>query len=100
MVIAMAIAALLGRISPWARIILITVLLFVWSMPTIVTGTVFRWLFDNAYGVIDYILYLCGGKGMQNHDWFANPNQGLYVVVTSVVVWGALPFLVLGLNAA
>jgi N,N'-diacetylchitobiose transport system permease protein len=99
MVIAMAIAALLGRISPWARVTLITVLLFVWSMPTIVTGTVFRWLFDNAYGVIDYILYLCGGKGMLHHDWFADPTQGLYVVVTSVVVWGALPFLVLALHA-
>ncbi len=99
MVLAMAIAALLGRISSWARITLITVLLFVWSMPTIVTGTVFRWLFDNAYGVIDYILYLCGGKGMLHHDWFADPKQGLYVVVTSVVVWGALPFLVLALHA-
>ena len=44
---------------------------------------------------------LCGGsKGWLNHDWFADSTQGLYVVVAASVVWGALPFLVIGLNAA
>jgi N,N'-diacetylchitobiose transport system permease protein len=65
-----------------------------------VTGTVFRWLFAGIGGVVDYICYLLGGSGMKNHDWFANPTQGLYVVVAASVIWGALPFLVLGLNAA
>ena len=99
MVIAMALAALLGRVSRWARVTLITTLLFIWSLPTIVTGTIFKWLFDNTSGVVDYLCYLLGGRGMLHHDWFANPNQGLYVVVTAVVVWGALPFLVLALHA-
>jgi N,N'-diacetylchitobiose transport system permease protein len=37
---------------------------------------------------------------MLNHDWFANPNQGLYVVVAAVIIWGAMPFLVIGFHAA
>jgi N,N'-diacetylchitobiose transport system permease protein len=93
-------ALLLNRVSPWAKIFVVTCLMFVWAIPALVTGTVFRWLFAGIGGVIDYICYLFGGSGMKNHDWFANPTQGLYVVVAAAVIWGALPFLVLGLNAA
>jgi N,N'-diacetylchitobiose transport system permease protein len=93
-------ATLLNRVSPWAKVLVVTVLMFVWSIPAIVTGTIFRWMFAGTSGVVDYICYRLGGKGMLNHDWFADPVQGLYVVVAIVVVWGALPFLVIGLNAA
>jgi N,N'-diacetylchitobiose transport system permease protein len=96
----LAFALVLNRVSPWAKIFVSTVLMFVWAIPALVTGTVFRWLFAGIGGVIDYICYLFGGSGMKNHDWFANANEGLYVVVAAAVVWGALPFLVLGLNAA
>jgi N,N'-diacetylchitobiose transport system permease protein len=98
--IGLGMAALLQRVSGWAKVTVVTVLMFVWAIPAIVTGTVFRWLFAGTGGVIDYICYQLGGKGMLNHDWFANPNQGLYEVVAACVVWGALPFLVIGLNAA
>jgi N,N'-diacetylchitobiose transport system permease protein len=99
-VLGLLFALLLNRVSPWAKIFVVTVLMFVWAIPALVTGTVFRWLFAGIGGVIDYICYLLGGSGMKNHDWFANPTEGLYVVVAAAVVWGALPFLVLGLNAA
>ena len=96
----LGVAVLLNRVSPWVKVTVVTVLMFVWSVPAIVTGTLYRWLFSGQGGIIDYICYLCGGKGMLNHDWFANPTQGLYVVVAACMVWGALPFLVIGLNAA
>ncbi len=99
-VVGLAFALVLNRVSPWAKIFVATVLMFVWAIPQLVTGTVFRWLFGATGGVADYIAYLFGGSGMKNHDWFANPTEGLYVVVAAAVVWGALPFLVLGLNAA
>lgn len=93
-------ALVLNRVSPAVKIFVSTMLMFVWAIPALVTGTVFRWLFAGIGGVIDYICYLFGGSGMKNHDWFANANEGLYVVVAAAVIWGALPFLVLGLNAA
>lgn len=93
-------ALVLNRVSPWAKVFVSTVMMFVWAVPALVTGTVFRWLFAGIGGVVDYIFYLFGGSGMKNHDWFANADEGLYVVVAIAVVWGALPFLVLGLNAA
>jgi N,N'-diacetylchitobiose transport system permease protein len=96
----LAFALVLNRVSPAVKIFVSTMLMFVWAIPALVTGTVFRWLFAGIGGVIDYIFYLLGGSGMKNHDWFANANEGLYVVVAAAVIWGALPFLVLGLNAA
>lgn len=99
-VLGLGFAVLLNRVSNWAKVTVVTVLMFVWAIPAIVTGTVFRWLFAGASGVVDYICYLLGGKGMLNHDWFANPTQGLYLVVAAAIVWGALPFLVIGFNAA
>lgn len=98
--IGLGVALLLNRVSNWAKIFVVTVLMFVWAVPGIVTGVVFRWIFSDTSGVADYIFYLLGGKGMRGYNWVANSGQGLYIVVAGMVVWGALPFLVLGLNAA
>jgi N,N'-diacetylchitobiose transport system permease protein len=98
--IGLGVALLLNRVSNWAKIFVVTVLMFVWAIPAIVTGIVFKWIFSDTSGVVDYILYELGGKGMRGYNWVANSTQGLYIVVAGMVVWGALPFLVLGLNAA
>lgn len=101
MVLGMLFALLLNRVSGWVKIICITVMMFVWAIPALVTGTVFRWLFSSNGGVVDYVGYLfTGDEKTKHYDWFANPTVGLYVVGAAVIVWGALPFLVLGLNAA
>ncbi|WP_405011638.1 carbohydrate ABC transporter permease [Kitasatospora sp. NBC_01539] len=101
MVLGMLFALLLNRVSGWVKIICITVMMFVWAIPALVTGTVFRWLFASNGGVVDYIGFLfTGDEKTKHYDWFANPTVGLYVVGAAVIIWGALPFLVLGLNAA
>jgi N,N'-diacetylchitobiose transport system permease protein len=94
----MAIAALLNRVSTWARVVLMVVLLFVWAVPTTVSTQIFYWLFSNQYGAVNYLLNGIPGLHMQGHDWFADPHQGL-AVVTLVVVWGALPLLAISLYA-
>jgi N,N'-diacetylchitobiose transport system permease protein len=93
-----AIALLLQRVSRWARIVLTAVLLFVWAVPTTVSTQVFYWLFSNQYGAVNYLLNQLPGVHMQGHDWFADPHEGL-AVVTLVVVWGALPLLAISLYA-
>ena len=98
--IGLAVAVLLNRVSNWAKIFVVTVMMFVWAIPGLVTAVVFRWIFSDTSGVVDYVLYELGGKGMRDYNWVANQGLGLYVVVAGMVVWGALPFLVLGLNAA
>jgi N,N'-diacetylchitobiose transport system permease protein len=98
LVIGMAIAHLLNRVSRWARILLTATLLFVWAVPSTVSTQIYYWLFANQYGVVNYLLDKLPGVHMHGHDWFADPHQGL-AVVTLVVVWGAVPLLAISLHA-
>lgn len=98
MLIGIALAVLLNRVSTWARVLLVAVLLFVWAVPSTVSTQVFYWLFSNKYGAVNYVLGLLPGVDMQGHDWFAHPSSGL-AVVTLVVVWGAVPLLAISLHA-
>src|SRR3954463_6435754 len=98
LVIGMAIAHLLNRVSPWARILLTATLLFTWAVPSTVSTQFYFWFFGNQYGVVNYLLDKLPGVHMHGHDWFADPHQGL-AVVTLVVVWGAIPLLAISLHA-
>jgi N,N'-diacetylchitobiose transport system permease protein len=98
LVIGMAIAHLLNRVSRWARVLLTATLLFVWAVPTTVSTQIYYWLFSSQYGVVNYLLDKVPGVHMRGHDWFADPHQGL-AVVTIVVVWGAVPLLAISLHA-
>ncbi len=97
-VLGFGVALLLNRVSNWARIVLTTVLLFCWAVPSTVSTQIFYWLFSSQYGVANYVLDKLPGVQLQGHDWFANPTQGLAVVVI-VVVWGAIPLLAISLHA-
>jgi N,N'-diacetylchitobiose transport system permease protein len=98
LLLGIAVALLLNRVSNWARIILTAVLLFVWAVPSTVSTQIFAWLFNNQFGVVNYALDKLPGVQMEGHDWFANPTQGLGVI-TVVVVWGAIPLLAISLHA-
>jgi N,N'-diacetylchitobiose transport system permease protein len=98
LLLGLGIALLLNRVSRWARILLTAVLLFVWAVPSTVSTQIFAWLFNNQYGVVNYLLDSLPGVHMQGHDWFADPGSGL-AVVTIVVVWGAIPLLAISLHA-
>jgi N,N'-diacetylchitobiose transport system permease protein len=98
LLIGMAIAQLLNRVSKWARVLLTATLLFVWAVPSTVSTQIFYWLFSNQYGAVNYLLDRLPGVHMRGHDWFADPHEGL-AVVTLVVVWGAIPLLAISLHA-
>ncbi|WP_324786827.1 sugar ABC transporter permease [Streptomyces sp. H51] len=91
--IGLALAQLMNRISHWARLVLTTVLVFVWATPGIVAITVWLWLVDYQYGIVNKLF------GLGHHSWFDNPWSG-FGVITAVVVWGALPFVTITLHAA
>lgn len=98
MVIGMAIALLLQRVSGWVRTLVNIVLVASWGMPIIVATTVFKWLFDSDYGIFNALLSRLPGVDMIGHNWFASGPEGL-AVITLLVVWGAVPFVVITLGA-
>jgi N,N'-diacetylchitobiose transport system permease protein len=91
--IGVLLALLLVRVSSWCRLLLTSGLVLVWSMPVVVAVQVWIWMTNFQNGVINYIF------GMEQHDWYATTFSQLSVV-TTLIVWGALPFVVITTYAA
>ncbi|GGZ89643.1 carbohydrate ABC transporter permease [Streptomyces bluensis] len=98
MVAGMLIALLLQQVSGWVKTLINIALVASWGMPIIVATTVFKWLFDSDYGVFNALLSKLPGLDMVGHNWFASGPQGLAVIML-LVVWGAVPFVVITLSA-
>ncbi|MFF4501915.1 carbohydrate ABC transporter permease [Streptomyces sp. NPDC001401] len=98
MVLGMLIALLLQRVSGWVKTLVNIVLVASWGMPIIVATTVFKWLFDADYGILNALLSKLPGVQLIGHNWFASGPQGLAVIML-LVVWGAVPFVVITLSA-
>lgn len=98
LVIGMAFALLMRRMVAPLRIVFTSMLVLVWAMPALVSITIWKWLFDYDYGIVNYVL------GLINPDWalinwFEDARIGL-VIIGLLVVWGALPFVAISLYAA
>lgn len=86
------VALLMRAVAPWCRMFLVVVLICVWAMPQVASTLVFNWLFDPVFGVVNWLF------GLTNHDWYVSAFQG-FTVITSIVVWGAIPFVAITLYA-
>ncbi|MGW1763642.1 carbohydrate ABC transporter permease [Streptomyces sp. NPDC002073] len=98
MVLGMAIALLLQRVSGWVKALINIALVASWGMPILVSTAIFKWIFDTNYGVLNYLMSKLPGVDMIGHNWFASSTQGL-IVIMLLVVWGAVPFVVITLSA-
>ena len=97
-VIGLAIALLMRRVTRGVRLFMIVAMMFVWAMPQLVAAQIFRWITDSDFGVVNYLIDKLPGVDYQNHSWFVNPWQG-WSVITTLVVWAGIPFLAITLNA-
>ncbi|MBX9243587.1 sugar ABC transporter permease [Actinotalea ferrariae] len=94
MAIGMALAVLMSRVGRAARITLQVAMLLAWGTPVLATMTVWQWLFDSQYGVINWLLAEpFGMSGMRYHSWLIEPLS-FYGVATVIVVWMSVPFVV------
>ncbi len=93
------IALLLVRVSTWVRILITIGLVLVWSMPPVVAVQVWNWMTNVQNGVLNYILTGLHFGNFFQHNWFASPFSQL-AMVTTLVVWGALPFVAITVYAA
>jgi len=91
------IALLLTRIDRVVRTMLLVALVLVWSMPVVVAVQIFYWMTNFENGVLTYLLAQLHLTDA-NHDWYATPLSSLGMV-TVLIVWGALPFVVISVYA-
>ena len=98
MVLGLLLALLLVRLSTPVRILLTTGLVLAWSMPVVVAVQVWIWMTNFQNGILNYTLTTLGVGDYFQHDWYATTFSKL-AMVTLLIVWGALPFVVLSLYA-
>jgi N,N'-diacetylchitobiose transport system permease protein len=86
------IALLMTRLGTFVRVLLGIGLMLAWAMPPVVGVQVWYWMTNYQNGVVNYAL------GLGQHDWYTTPFSQL-ALVTTLVVWGALPFVVVTVYA-
>ncbi|RBY98030.1 sugar ABC transporter permease [Blastococcus sp. TF02-8] len=92
--VGIALAVLMSRVGRVARMTLQVGLLLAWGTPVLATMTVWQWLFDSQYGVVNWLLAEpLGMTGMRQHSWIIEPAS-FYLVATVIVVWMSVPFVV------
>jgi N,N'-diacetylchitobiose transport system permease protein len=93
------IALLCVRVSSWVRILITAGLVLVWAMPPVVAVQVWQWMTNVQNGVLNYILTELHIGNYFQHNWYDTPFSQL-TMVTTLIVWGALPFVVITVYAA
>ncbi len=93
------IALLLTRLWTAIRILVTVGLILVWAMPPVVAVQVWIWMTNVQNGVLNYILTQLHVGNYDGHNWFGSPISSLGMAMT-LIVWGALPFVVITVYAA
>ncbi|WP_030022137.1 carbohydrate ABC transporter permease [Streptomyces monomycini] len=99
MVLGVLIGLLLAKLGKKMRLTLSVALVLTWAMPAIAATTVFQWLFDARYGVVNWVLDALGWHSMARFDWVGS-QLSTFFVITVLIVWQSLPFVALNLYAA
>lgn len=87
--IGFALALLFNRAFP-GNGLLRALLLLGWMLPTVVSGSIFRWMFDGSIGIINYALQTFGMLDKPRF-WLTDPNTALIGTIIANI-WVGIPF--------
>ncbi|NNH51185.1 sugar ABC transporter permease [Promicromonospora citrea] len=98
LVLGMLVALLMMRVNKALRLLVSVGLLLAWAMPALSATTVWGWVFDTQYGVVNNLLTRITGDDWFGHSWLLNPLS-FFLILSFIVVWGAVPFVAFTLYA-
>jgi N,N'-diacetylchitobiose transport system permease protein len=98
MVAGTLVGLLLYRLGKKMRMLLSIGLVLAWAMPIVAGTTVYQWLFDTRYGVVNWVLWKVGFHSMHGYNWFGS-QFSTFAVITLMIVWQSVPFVALNLYA-
>ncbi|WP_407924446.1 carbohydrate ABC transporter permease [Actinokineospora pegani] len=88
----LGVGVLMRHLGAVVRTLLQISLVLAWATPIVATTTVFQWMFDQEYGILNKTLVLLGFDSFQGHSWFATGASTL-TVIGLLVLWQATPFI-------
>jgi N,N'-diacetylchitobiose transport system permease protein len=74
------------------------ILLLPWAVPAVAAGTIWEWLFDARYGLVNTFLSYLPGVDMIGFAWFNN-RWTAFLAIGIVVIWQSYPFVAVALLA-
>ncbi len=92
------VALLMRRLGTAMRIVLSVSMLLAWATPVVSVSTIFRWLFDEQYGVVNYLVTALTPLDWDGRAWF-DSSISAFTVIILCVVWQAIPFVALTIYA-
>ncbi|MDR5701372.1 carbohydrate ABC transporter permease [Agromyces aerolatus] len=98
MALGVAVALLLLRLPRWAGILSVLVLL-PWAMPRVASGIIWKWIFNDQYGVANWLLTTIGFSQFEGFNWFAQ-GETAFVAIGAASIWQRVPFLAIALYGA
>ena len=87
----MLIALLMRHLSGPVRVALQVTLVLAWATPIVAATTMFQWIFDQQYGILNKTLVKLGFDSFQGFSWFSSGTSTL-TVIGILIVWQAVPF--------
>lgn len=85
------IAVLMRHLSSAVRVAVQVTLVLAWATPILATTTVFQWIFDQQYGILNKTLVKLGFDSFAGYSWFSS-GAGTLTVIGLLIVWQAVPF--------
>jgi N,N'-diacetylchitobiose transport system permease protein len=91
MVFGIAVALLLNQRFR-GRAVLTVLVVLPWAMPAIAASSVWRWMFNDQYGLVNWALVRLGADSFQDYSWFTD-RLPAFAAILVVVVWQSYPFI-------
>lgn len=87
----LVIALLMRHLSGPVRVFVQVTLVLAWATPILATTTVFQWIFDQQYGILNKTLVGLGFDSFRGYSWFSSGTSTL-AVIGILILWQAVPF--------
>ena len=99
MIFGLGLALLMRSASTWARTVMNVALVVVWAMPLIAALTVWQWLVDPNFGLLNYVLTSLGLSQFQGFSWLASSFWTFYLIASAIIIWASMPLVTISLYA-
>jgi N,N'-diacetylchitobiose transport system permease protein len=84
-------AQLMKHTNRVVRWVLQITLLLAWAMPILSVTTVYQFIFDQNYGILNKTLVNLGFSGFAHYDWFTTSFSTLTIIIV-MIAWQGIPF--------
>lgn len=100
MLFAVGFALLMRSASAWSRTVMNIALVIVWAMPLLAALTVWQWLVDPRYGLLNHLLTSVGLSQFEGFSWLASSFWTFYLVASAVIIWASTPLACISIYSA